>query len=96
MKVKLLKKLRKDAKKHIKIVVNQYGRYTIKDIYSKKYRYEFGDDWTCLCTFECYTNSIEEAEAKLLLARRIYIMRMLKKIRIENDIKIKQRIAKEL
>lgn len=81
MNVKLLKRLRKEAYKQIKIRYNINGTYSIINAYYDR-RYMFDID---MC-------SLTEAKQKLIIARRLFIRRQVDALR---SIKL-ERFAKEV
>ena len=85
MKVKLLKKLRKEAYKRIKIRYDVIGTYSIIDTYYDT-KYHFDTD---IC-------SITEAKQKLIIARRVFITNQVKELKLIRFRKITKEINKEL
>lgn len=98
MKTRLLKRLRRDAKKYVKIEVDYNGRFIIKDINwcSESYFYEHKRDVWCFGGNVDYFHTIDEAIEKLSLARRIYILNIIECIKKENDIQHKRKFVKQL
>lgn len=85
MNVKLLRRLRKEAHKQIKIRYNIDNTYSIINAYYD-HRYHFDTD----------TYSIKEAKQKLIIARRVFIENQIELLRAIKRKKLVKEITKQL
>lgn len=98
MKTRLLKKLRREAKRNVKIAIDDNGRFIIMDTSwcLKSYFYENKIDVWRFGDYVNHFNTIDEAIEKLSLARRIYILDKIICIKKTKDIQHKRKLIKRL
>lgn len=98
MKTRLLKKLREEAKRYVKIAIDDNGRFIIMDTNwcSESYFYENKRDVWRFGDYVNHFNTIDEAIEKLSLARRIYILDKIICIKKTKDIQHKRKLIKRL
>lgn len=98
MKTRLLKKLRREAKRYVKIAIDDNGRFIIlkNNGFYVNYFYEDKIDVWCFGRFIINFNTIDEAIEKLSLARRIYILDKIICIKKKKDIQHKRKLIKRL
>lgn len=83
MKTRLLKRLRRDAKKYVKILVTNNGRFIIMDTHlcSESYFFENKRNEWCFGYYKNHFDTIDEAKKLLSLARNIYIMNIIIRVK---------------
>lgn len=98
MKTRLLTKLRREAKRYVKIAIDDNGRFIIlkNNGFNVDYFYENKIDVWCFGHYISHFNTIDEAIEKLSLARRIYILDKIICIKKTKDIQHKRKLIKRL
>ena len=98
MKTRLLKRLRREAKKYVKILVTDNGRFIIKNTnwcYGSYFFENKRDEW-CFGDYVNHFDTIDEAKKLLSLARNIYIMDIIIRVKREKDVELKWKLVEGL
>ena len=98
MKTRLLKRLRREAKKYVKICVTNDGRFIIKNTNwcSENYFFENKRNEWCFGDYANLFDTIDEVKKLLSLARNIYIMDIIIRVKREKDVELKWKLVEGL